>query len=220
MVSPKLFFRLLPWILVAILAIVVALSQWSLFNGFSREGTTYIERTTMLERVEQLGKIELVKYRFQEIIEWEEEASYHALWDVLNTADGARVVLIAAGEAVGCVDLTKLKPNAFDTTRTDTLLVRLPEPELCYYKIDMERSRIYEAEKGRLASSNLKAALVDSAYKKAERGIRKAAEEAGILEETKANAQLVLRPIFQQLSQRHVVFVFPQTLGGTFRKPE
>jgi hypothetical protein len=55
---------------------------------------------------------------------------------------------------------------------------------------------------------NGEAGLVDEAYRKAEQQIKASAESFHILEQTKINAQLVLRPMLEQLTDKKVILVF------------
>ena len=62
----KLILKILPWLL------TVGLLVWMLFTeklSNSSEGRTEIMTNTILTRVEQMGKMELVKYNFQEVTE-------------------------------------------------------------------------------------------------------------------------------------------------------
>ena len=49
--------------------------------------------------------------------------------------------MIVSGEATGCLDLTKIRLG--DITEKDSVLVvHLPEPEICSYKIDHSKSKV------------------------------------------------------------------------------
>jgi hypothetical protein len=86
----------------------------------------------------------------------------------------------------------------------DSLLVVLPEPELCYYKLDLQNSRIYSVESAVYYKDEKE--IIERAYKSAEKQIRMAALSSGILEQTRKNAEIMLRPILEQISGRKVYF--------------
>ncbi len=90
-----------------------------------------------------MGKLQLVKYNFKDIVEYEKGMTeYETLNQYLNKA---KAVLIVSGEAVGCIDLTKIQRS--DVIEAgDTLLVYLPEPELCVYKINHDQSKLYDLD--------------------------------------------------------------------------
>lgn len=162
---------------------------------------TDTEVTTMLvSKIEALGKIELVKYRFQEVTEVKELSP--EFLNILKLDTDAKAVLITQGEAVGCLDLLKISADNVKIS-TDTVWMRLPEPEICYYKLDMENTRLYSVETGFFTDRNQ---FISRAYRQAERQIREAANNSGILNETEINAHRILRPMLEELSGKTVVF--------------
>ncbi len=147
----------------------------------------------VLEKVEDLGKLELVKYTFRDVYEHKE----------VGAISTDKVVLIVAGEAVGCVDLKKIRKNDI-VERNDSLIVNMPKPEICYYKIDQKNTRIYDSFYLTTNSS----ALFGRAYKEAEKAIKKTAEQSNILEQTQINAKQLLKPLFEQISKKKVLLIF------------
>ncbi len=81
--------------------------------------------------------------------------------------------------------------------------MRLPEPEICYYKLDLEKTRIYSVETGLFANRDQ---FISRAYRQAERQIKEAATNSGILDETEVNAQRILRPLLEELSGKTIIF--------------
>ena len=151
-------------------------------------------QSVVLKEITALGKLGLVRYTFKDIVEHEQ----------LNTfLPNANAVLIVEGEATGCIDLTKILP-ADITTNGDSVTVRLPEPELCGWKINHDRSRVYDTQFAFLDDSQ----LVSDAYRQAERQIRQSALNGGILEQTCQNADRMLRPLLSRISGRQVGLVF------------
>lgn len=196
------FLRFAFRLLLLLLIILGLLTTWEQFRGW--RGFTWLTKDTqttqsiVLKEVTALGKLELVKYRFKDIVEHQQ---------IRAVLPNARTVLIVEGEATGCIDLTKLtaadvSPNA------DTVVVRLPQPELCGWKINHERSRVYDTEYGFLDESK----LVNEAYQQAEKQIRQSALNSGILEQTKRNADQMLRPVLEKVSGKKVILTY-QTAG-------
>lgn len=195
---------LIPWIL---LTVVVT---WLLINEkffTSKDGNVEYHQTAILQKVELLGKIELVKYHFQEITEAKKvaESIDFKIFKYKPLPD-SKAVLISKGEAVGCVDLTKVNKNNI-TLLNDTLYVLLPRPELCYFKVDLANSRIYDLKIDYMRLEE-KTEFMDKLYKQAEVNIRQSALETGILEETQRNAQLILAPLLASLSGKPVILQF------------
>ena len=115
----------------------------------------------------------------------------------------AKVLLIVSGEATGCLDLTKIRLG--DITEKDSVLVvHLPDPEICSYKIDHSKSKVYDTEYAFMDEAK----LVDNAFQKAESQIAKNAQEMGILEQTKKSAEQILKPFIENVSKKKVVFLY------------
>lgn len=161
-------------------------------SAWLRGGETETRHNVVLEKMVTLGKLELVRYQFRDIVEHE---------IVKPLLPNSRALLIVRGEAVGCLDLTKIGPADIASLGADTLVVHLPEPELCDFKIDHSRSKVYNTEYALLDES----ALVDEAYRKAEIQVRESALQGGILEQTRTNADKMLKPLLESVSGRKVL---------------
>ncbi len=193
----KLIIRLLPWILVVLLSAVIVgyvyLTNWG-------GPATQSSATIVLDKVETLGKLELVRYNMKEIIELHED-KFKLDWIRAFSSD---IVLITQGEVVGCIDLMQLRAEDF-TDRGDTLVITLPEPEICYYKLNMENTKIYSL-KTFFYHENKE--FIQRAYRLAESEVRQAAIDGGILEQTRINARLVLKPLMTEVAGRPVILRF------------
>lgn len=193
--------RWLPWLLVLVLVFFIVREAGKWFGSGETEPADVVNHQTILQEVENLGRLELVRYNFKELIELNEKnRPYLGVFDVPDS----RVVVISQGEAVGCIDLTKISEQDI-RLQGDTVLVRLPEPELCYYKLDMENTRIYSIEKQ--VYFKKESELAQKALRLAERQMRDAALKSGILEQTRKNAETMLRPLLEKVGGRHVIFL-------------
>lgn len=182
-----------------ILVVAGLIASWEQIRGsnaLSRFRRDSPAQRIVLQEVTALGKLELVRYTFKDIVEHEQ----------LNTfLPNANALLIVEGEATGCIDLTKISLADIITTG-DSITVRLPNPELCSWKINHDRSRVYDTRFAFLDNSQ----LVSDAYRQAERQIRQSALSGGILEQTRQNANRMLRPLLMRISGRRVGLVFRQ----------
>jgi hypothetical protein len=160
---------------------------------FERKEEVVITHSTILTEVESLGKLELIKYHFKDVVEFEKE-DYAWL-------PSSKVVLIAAGEAVGCIDLKKITSEDI-LENTDTVIISLPRPELCYFKINHDQSKVYDLQYTYFQDKN----LIDQAYRAAEKQLREAALKLEILEKTNQNAEIILKPLLEKTSGKKVVF--------------
>lgn len=168
--------------------------------------TTVINQTLVLQEITRLGKLELVKYQFKDIVEYQkEQTSYQTFNQFLPKAKAA---LIVKGEAVGCIDFTKIKESDI-VVQEKTLSLFLPEPEICYFKVDHQNSKVYDVSNGYFVEEGQ---MVNEAYKAAEIQLRQSALESGILQKTKDNAQMILIPLFSKISSKKVVFQWKQSV--------
>ena len=160
----------------------------------NKGGQTISSHRATLERIETLGKLELVRMNIRDVM----EHKFTRQW-----LPNASALLIISGEAVGCIDLQKVKPENIVINK-DALKIQLPAPELCYCKINHENSKVYETRFDYFTGIN----LVDNAYKEAEKYLREASIESGILDRTKESAIVVLKPFFEGLGFKQVEIYF------------
>ena len=206
----KTVLKVLPWVIVMVLLVFLWLRRLS---NYATPEQFSIEHTNILQEVEALGNMELVKYRFKEVIEAEELAKRYLDFGIFYFPGGQdqKAVLIAKGEAVACIDLTSLKADDFEIGR-DTIVIKMPQPKLCYYKVDLDESSFYDLETSR--NSKKAGEFIDKVYKKAEGEIKNAALKSGILLDAQGMAQMVLPPFFKSLTNKEIKIVFenPQVI--------
>jgi hypothetical protein len=184
--------------LLILLAIgLVITEQWISRTGWLShfsQPESVTDHRVLLTRITQIGKLELVRYNFKDIVEHEQAQML---------LPNAKAVLIVEGEAIGCIDLTRIKPADIQTA-PDSLVIRLPQPELCVWKINHERSRIYDTQWALLNPDQ----LVSDAYRQAERQMRQSALQGGLMAQTRQSADRVLRPLLESVAGRPVRLVF------------
>jgi hypothetical protein len=197
--------RIVSW-LVRLLVLILLLSGlqalWGSFQSgnwlpgwLSGKDETATVHNVVLQEITAMGKLEVVRYNFKDVVEQE----IVKMW-----LPNAKAILIVQGEAIGCVDLN-LIDIADISSQDETLVVNMPEPELCVFKIDHSKSKVYNTE----YAFNEEGKLVQEAYKQAEKQIRQSALDMGILDQTKENARKVLVPVLEKASGKKVVLKFP-----------
>ncbi|WP_316805148.1 DUF4230 domain-containing protein [Pedobacter nototheniae] len=184
----KVFFRILPWV------ILLAAGYFFISKKFSINTSVENKHQLLVEKIEAIGKLELVRYQISDVLEHKEKTDF---------LPEASVLLIVKAEAVGCIDLTKIKKDDI-RIEADTAVVNLPQPEICYVKIDHKNSRVYDTKMAFFRE----AALVDEAYKAAEKQVSNEVKKSSILDQTKTNATNVLKPIIEGLGYKNVKFTF------------
>lgn len=182
-------------ILLIILGIIIAIF---VYRKLSTNNETTISHDVLVEKIEAMGKMELTKFTIKDIIEKN---------IIKNWWPDSKVLFVAVGEAAGCIDLSKVTKN--DVKRSgDSILITLPKPEICYVKINHEKSKVYDISGVHFKEETKK--LVEEIYLIAEKELTKEAQSMGILEETKKNANLILKPLFENLTNKKVGFKFKQ----------
>ena len=160
------------------------------------EVKTEITEDVMVSKITSMGKLELVKYSMKDVIEKKE---------VRRFLPDERVLFVAVGEVVGCIDLTKVSKDDI-TFNNDSLTLYLPQPEICYVKIDHKASKVYDVS-GVWFPSDTKD-LVEGIYKIAEQKLLMNAKGMQLMEKTKENAVLIFKPLVENLSNKKVEILF------------
>ena len=191
----QIFLRSLPWL------IIMALIAWIAIPTRSGEKTVVtVNRSAILKEVEAMGKLELVKYNFKEITELTELSE--EFLKIFKLGPDSKIALISMGEAVGCLDLSVMKEEDV-ILEGDSIYIQLPGPELCYYKLDMEKTEIYSLQTNPLKDEG---EFIQRAYRQAEREIKEAALASGILDQATTNAVLILKPLLESMTGKTVLF--------------
>jgi len=200
----KAILRIIPWIVVLILLVFLWLRRLGNYTSPEKVNTDY---TLVLQQIEKLGKLELVKYNYKEVVEVENIAKRYLDLGYFYIPGGQdqKAILIAQGEAVACLDLKKIKKEDI-SVENDTLTILLPQTEICYYKVNLENSKFYDL---RTSRDDKKAAeFVDQVYAKAEKQIKIAALESGILTDAKNMSHDILKPFVENITGMPVVLIY------------
>ncbi|WP_258103968.1 DUF4230 domain-containing protein [Marinoscillum sp. MHG1-6] len=202
----KLFLKLFPWLLcVGLLSYLLISEKLGIKKAFQ---STEIHQNTLLQSVEKIGKLEVVQYNLQQITELKKVPGYIdlKLFQLKNPLiEDAKGVLISQGSATGCIDLTKVSKSDILLIE-DTLYITLPQPELCNFKIDLEKSRLYDLEIRSILDQQKE--FMEELYRLAEADVKKSAMDMGIIEQSRSNAILILKPLFENVSGMPVIINF------------
>ena len=194
--TTKLFLYALPWV------IALSLAGGLFFTLQSNQPpNTTVSNSTVLQKIEALGKLELVKYNFKEITELNESLAEFVGIKFFESS----IVLISKGEAVGCVDLSKVTAENIRFSGDSLVTVILPRPILCYYKLDLTDTKIFSLKTATFSNNQ---AFLEKAYAIAEDEIKRAALASGLLQQAEENAHLILRPFLEEVSGKQVIIQF------------
>lgn len=175
-----------------LILILVVLLGFFIFKKFNQTDKVLITHDALVEKIESMGKMELTKFTIKNVLTKQVVKEW---WP------DSKVLFIAVGEAVGCIDLTKVGKD--DVKRTgDSITISLPKPEICYIKLNHEKSKVYDIS-GVYFKEDTKQ-VVEEVYQLAEKELEKEAKEMGIIAETEKNARLILKPIFENITGKKV----------------
>jgi hypothetical protein len=189
--TTTVFRLILGGIVILLIIIILAYVKLSIFSS-----KTEMNEDVMVEKIISMGKLELVKYSMKDVIEKKEIRTF---------LPDKRILFVAVGEVTGCIDLTKVKKSDINL-QTDSVTVYLPKPEICYTKLDHQKSRVYDISGSwfPLDTKN----LVEGIYKVAEQQILKNAQQMGILKKTEENAELIFKPFLENITGKKVTVKF------------
>ncbi len=128
------------------------------------------------------------------------------------TVGSTRLLYIAHGEVRAGVDLSALDPSDIEVS-PETIIVRLPPPRLLDRKIDVERSRIYDYERGWLGP-DVGPQLQTRAARETLKRVVGAACDRGILQEANTRAEFVVGRLLK-LDARRVEVVTTEPASDT-----
>ena len=158
---------------------------------------TELSEDLIIEKITDMGKLELVKYTMKDVLERKEIRTF---------LPDKRILFVAAGEVAGCLDLTKVKKADITTQGSDSITINLPAPEICYFKLDHQRSKVYDISGVWFPSESEK--MVEGIYKLAEQKMLQNATEQDVLGKTKINALLIFKPMLENISGKKVGVTF------------
>jgi len=159
---------------------------------------TEVTEDVMVEKITSMGKLELVKYSMKDVLE---KKQIHAI------LPDERVLFVAVGEVTACIDLTKIaRKDIIQDAAQKTVTVMLPQPEICYAKLDHQRSKVYDVSGVILPSTTQ--TMVEDIYKLAEKRLLDNAREMDITGKARQNAQVIFKPLLEGVSGKTVILKF------------
>ena len=181
------------FLIASVLAFVVGWLVWS------RPGARVdLSQPSVVMKIQQLQRLQTVVYTLEKIVSGSQDTPY-----LPRVLAGDRILLIVHGEVTAGIDLAAL--DAANLTVTgESVELKLPEPDVFSTRIDNEKTRVYSRETGLLVRPDPD--LESIARREAERQIRQAAIDGGILNAASANARATITTLLQGLGFKFVKF--------------
>jgi hypothetical protein len=175
--------------------LAVGLVSW-MRNGGTDVRKIDVSQPAILNKIQQLERLETVRFYIDKIVTGEHESRY-----LPQFLSGDRLLLIVHGEVIAGIDLSKVKADDI-IVRKDVVKVRVPKAEVLTVRIDNERTRVYSRETGLFSSVDPN--LESDVRRAAEQQLREAAMDEGILKIADENARATLTRLLEGLGFKRV----------------
>lgn len=154
---------------------------------------------TVVLAVRDLSRLESVSFHVEKVIELTDAQS--KLFGLVEAKDA--ILLVAVGDVVAGVDLSSVSDADVQVDEpTHAVRVKLPAPEVFTSALDESQTHVYQRSTDVLATRNER--LEGMAHAEAEKQMRQAAIDEGILVKAKTNAERTLRGLLRSLGYASV----------------
>ena len=185
-----LFVALAALTLLVSLAAGIGLWRWrELFSG--SRSIIHADQPTVVRQIQQLQRLETVRYSMEKIISGERDNPYLPKFLVSD-----RLLLVVHGEVIAGVDLTKIAPSDV-SIHGRSVTIRLPQSEILVVRLDNSKTRVYSRDTGLFSTPDPN--LESEVREEAERQLQRAALQDGALESAGENARTALAVILKGL---------------------
>lgn len=122
---------------------------------------------------------------------------------------GDRILLVASGEVVAGIDLSKMDENSISQNNDGKIEVKLPPAEIFSVSLDNSATRVFDRDLGFLTRGDKN--LESEARLRAESLIKEAACVSGILENARDNAEKQIEAILKTAGLRNFTIIIPSS---------
>lgn len=156
--------------------------------------------------IQDLARLETTSYHVERVIDL--VARQRQLFGLVEAEDA--ILLVAAGDVVAGVDLTRMRDgDVVIEPEANRATITLPEPEIFSARLDNERTYVHTRDTD--LTANRDPHLETRARREAERTLRDAAVEAGIIERARANAETAIGTLVRSLGYDHVTIQWEES---------
>lgn len=198
--------RTVIYLLLGILVIAGMFYIFNLLNGLINKSSTSIDtsRTAVIREIKSLNRLETAQFTIDKVIEAGTDKNDNTFSQILY---GDRLLLIAHGNIIGGVDLSKLTENDVQVSG-QTVTMTLPAPEILVSTIDNAQTKVFDRKLGYLTKGDKN--LEAEARQKALTSIEQAACEGGILNQAGESAKKQLTVLLGGLGFTSVTVNIPE----------
>lgn len=161
-------------------------------------------QSLVIQQVRDASELTTALYSLQAVVPTRRDATLAGV--VLGTT---RLLYIAQGEVRAGVDLSQLSPQAIQI-EGDRVQVQLPSPHILSQSIDVNRSRVYDYNRGFLnLGPDVAPELQSLAQQEALQQVVQAACRDGVLERASDRARLVVTQLLRGAGYTTITVTFP-----------
>lgn len=169
-----------------------------ILRPFSGAWLYRIDQPTIVQHIQQLQRLETVRFSMDKIISGERDSPYLPKFLVSD-----RLLLVVHGDVIAGVDLSQLQPQ--DVSIQDkTIFIRIPKSQILVTRLDNSKSRVYSRDTGLFSSPDPN--LETEVRQEAERQLQEAALQGNILKTADENARSTLSALLRSLGFTSVKF--------------
>src|SRR5215471_14051988 len=179
----------------ALAAVIGGAAAWLVRGSGMRIDTS---RPTVVHRIQQLQRLETVVYGMDKIVSGGQESQY-----LPKLLAGDRLLLIVYGEVTAGVDLARVESGQVSISGR-AIELAIPPAEIFTTRIDNDRTRVYARETGLFTHADPN--LESDVRREAERQVRQAALDGGILPTATTNARATVTTFLKGLGFEQVEF--------------
>jgi len=196
--------RIIFIIITLVILVVVIVGVASIFRWVSPK-SEYVFNTnsrSVIKQVQSLNRLETAQFTIEKVIDAGTNGNIFQQF-----LFGDKLLLIAQGDVIAGVDMTKVKENDIQIDNTAVRLT-LPPPEILIATLNNDQTRVYDRKTGLLTKGDkdLEAKARDQATKI----IRQAACDGHILDTAATNARNQLTALLKSLGFATVIVTIPQ----------
>jgi len=174
-------------------ALLITVTWWVSSSRSSRVVRIDASRPSVIAQIQKLQRLETVVFGMDKIVVGERESKY-----LPKFLAGDRLLLIVFGEVTAGIDLSRVQGSDVDVDpEGPAIRLKIPASEIFSTRLDNERTRVYSRETGLF--SRVDPDLETDVRREAERQVRQAAVEGGIMDTAKSNAGTTLTAFLQGL---------------------
>ena len=176
-----------------LLGFMVASLMAAVVFWWFRDGGTRIDTSmpTVVRQIQQLQRLETVVFNMDKIISGGWESRY-----LPTFLAGERLLLVVDGDVTAGVDLGRIAADDI-VVNGRTIRIRMPDAQIFAARIDNERTRVYSRATGLFTPVDPN--LESEVRREAERQVRQAAVDNGILRVAAVNARTTMTSFLRGL---------------------